>query len=83
MSASARAPTPFTPLLRRIVDDVPGALGAIFADGEGEVVDAVSRDAPEYPLLVLGAHYGVVLNPRKSSTVRFAPGDRMIVLAER
>ena len=61
--------TPFSPILRRAVEQVPGALGAIFADWEGEAVDCVAKGPADdmllgsaESLLLLAAHYGVILN---------------------
>lgn len=46
--------------LRRLVSEVPGALGAILVDWEGEAVDQVAC-MDEYELKVIGAHKGVIL----------------------
>jgi predicted regulator of Ras-like GTPase activity (Roadblock/LC7/MglB family) len=60
--------TPFTPILRRMLDALPDALGAVFADGEGEAVDQLPdpREDPEAAAVVdlrlFGAHWGVILN---------------------
>lgn len=51
---------PFKRLLNELVQSVPGALGAIVADWEGEAVDQVGR-MDEYELKVVGAHSGVIL----------------------
>lgn len=58
--------TPFGPILQRAVERVPGAVGAIFADWEGEAVDCF---APRYKddLPLLAAHYGVILNHIQSA----------------
>lgn len=56
---------PFKKLLGELVSKVPGALGAILADWEGEAVDQ-SGHLDEYELKVIGAHKGVILqNLRK------------------
>lgn len=54
------------------------------------VVEAAARRGEVAIGVRLGAHardperhYGVVLNPRKSERLRFAAGDRVVVLAER
>lgn len=52
---------PFKSLLNRLLDDIPGALGAIIIDWEGESVDHVARIG-DYDIKVLGAHQGVILN---------------------
>jgi predicted regulator of Ras-like GTPase activity (Roadblock/LC7/MglB family) len=57
------APTPFAAILRRAVERVPGAIGAIFAAWDGEAVDSYhSPLGARDDLLVLGAHYGIILN---------------------
>lgn len=56
---------PFRSLLTELVQNVPGALGAILADWEGEAVDQ-SGHMDDYELKVTGAHKGVILqNLRK------------------
>lgn len=52
---------PFKPLLNALIERVPGALGAIIADWEGEAVDQVGT-MDEYDLKVIGAHKGVILH---------------------
>ncbi len=44
-----------------MVDEVPGASGAIFADWEGESVECVSKGSDE-DIKLLGAHHGILLN---------------------
>lgn len=50
----------FKNTLEALIERVPGALGAILADWEGEAVDQVSRIG-EYELKVIGAHKGIIL----------------------
>ena len=52
---------PFKSLLSRLLEDIPGALGAIIIDWEGEAVDQVTR-TDEYDIKVLGAHSGIILS---------------------
>jgi len=52
---------PFKSLLNRLLEDVPGALGAIIIDWEGEAVDHVAR-MEDYDIRVFGAHQGVILS---------------------
>ncbi len=52
---------PFKTLLNRLLEDVPGALGAIIIDWEGEAVDLAAQIDP-YEVKVLGAHQGIILN---------------------
>ncbi len=52
--------TPFGEIMKRAVENTPGAVGGAFADSEGEMVDCfASYDAHEWA--VLTATYGVVL----------------------
>lgn len=51
---------PFKKLLGELVFKVPGALGAVLADWEGEAVDQ-SGHLDEYELKIIGAHKGVIL----------------------
>jgi predicted regulator of Ras-like GTPase activity (Roadblock/LC7/MglB family) len=53
--------TPFSSILQRTVERVPGAIGAIFADWEGEAVDLAGLNHRD-ELKLLAAHYGVILN---------------------
>lgn len=50
----------FKQTLANLIDRVPGALGAILADWEGEAVDQVSMIG-DYELKVIGAHKGIIL----------------------
>jgi hypothetical protein len=56
--------TPFSAILRRAVERVPGAIGAIFAAWDGEAVDTFLHGASgaREDLLEIGAHYGIILN---------------------
>jgi hypothetical protein len=52
--------SPFGAILRRAVEDIPGAVGGAFADSQGEMIDGYTTvDPHEWALLT--AHYGVVL----------------------
>lgn len=56
----------FKSVLEDLLERVPGALGAILADWEGEAVDQVSRIG-EFELKIIGAHKGIILtNMRKA-----------------
>jgi len=50
----------FKMVLNELVGRVPGALGAIIADWEGEAVDQSGR-MDDYELKVIGAHKGIIL----------------------
>jgi len=52
---------PLKAFLNELTEGVPGALGAILADWEGEMVDQVSK-MDDFELKVLGAHKGIILN---------------------
>lgn len=66
---------PFKILLQRLLEDIPGALGAIIIDWEGEAVDHVAR-INDYEIKVLGAHNGVILNLVRE-TLRRSDGGRL------
>ncbi len=61
--------------LAELVRRVPGALGAILADWEGEAVDQAAQ-MDDYQLKVLGAHKGVILR-NLSRAVSRLEGDRL------
>ena len=61
--------------LSALVQSVPGALGAILADWEGEAVDQVSR-MDDYQLKVIGAHKGVILTNLRE-VVKRLQGDSL------
>jgi len=50
----------FADILQRMVERVPGATGAIFADWEGEPVGEFARDLPALEIQIFGAQWGVV-----------------------
>ena len=57
---------PLKTFLNEVMSSVPGALGAILVDWEGEMVDQISRmDA--FELKVIGAHKGIILNLMRQS----------------
>lgn len=71
---------PFKTLLSALVERVPGALGAIIADWEGEAVDQVGV-MDDYELKVMGAHKGVVLHNMREVVDRLGDEDlREIVI---
>ena len=65
---------PFKSLLHRLLEDIPGALGAIIVDWEGEAVDQVARTS-EYDIKVLGAHSGIILSQLREALLRTEGGD--------
>src|SRR5678815_5516366 len=74
----------FADILKSIVERVPGALGAIFADWEGEMVDQFAH-VPAFDIQLVGAHWGVVLNQvtRSTSSCGFGAVEAMTVEGER
>lgn len=72
--------TPFRAILQRAVERVPGAMGAIFADWSGEAVDLFAHRAKD-DLLLLAAHYGVILNHVQSALhlTHFGEAEEIIV----
>lgn len=70
---------PFKSLLNRLLEDIPGALGAIIIDWEGESVDHVAR-MEEYDIKVLGAHKGIILNLLRDAMDRTDSGELEEVL---
>ncbi len=51
----------FKTVLEDLVTRVPGALGAIIADWEGEAVDQVSTRIDAFEMKIIGAHKGIIL----------------------
>lgn len=80
-------PTAFTPILVQAVERIPGALGAIFADWDGEAVDHYTGDAQadKSAILIMGAQYGVVLNHVQSvlHLFHFGEAEEIILLHDR
>jgi predicted regulator of Ras-like GTPase activity (Roadblock/LC7/MglB family) len=70
---------PFKLLLNRLLEDIPGAVGAIITDWEGEAVDQVARIS-EYEIKVLGAHKGIILNLLREALSRIDSGQLEEVL---
>jgi predicted regulator of Ras-like GTPase activity (Roadblock/LC7/MglB family) len=74
----------FADILRAIVERVPGALGAIFADWDGEMVDQFAH-IPPLEIQLVGAHWGVVLNLASRSMTKggFGPVRELLIEGER
>lgn len=51
----------FKVALENLLERVPGALGAILADWEGEAVDQVSTRMDDFEMKIIGAHKGIIL----------------------
>jgi len=65
---------PFKKLLTRLLEDIPGAVGAIIIDWEGEAVDQVTR-VDEYDIKVLGAHSGIIMGMIREVLSRIDSGE--------
>lgn len=65
---------PFKKILRELVDNTPGASGAILTDWEGEAVEQYSL-ADEFELKLIGAHKGIILSRMKDIQNKFLSGD--------
>lgn len=81
----------FADILKGMVERVPGAVGAIFADWDGEAVDQFAH-IPELDIKIAGAHWGVVLTLATESLKRaslgaidelWIEGDHALVLVRR
>jgi predicted regulator of Ras-like GTPase activity (Roadblock/LC7/MglB family) len=64
---------PFKNLLQEMLEHLPGAVGAIIADWEGEAVDQVAR-MDDFELKVLGAHKGIILTQLRQALQRLDGG---------
>jgi predicted regulator of Ras-like GTPase activity (Roadblock/LC7/MglB family) len=63
----------------QMVAAVPGALGAMFLDHEGEAVAVSGSQIPKYDLQVIGAYSGIFLSNarRVCEDVRLGAADRL------
>lgn len=64
---------PFKSILAKLMDEVPGATGAILADWEGEAVEQVCI-YDVFDLKVIGAHKGILLNLMKDAHQKMSAG---------
>jgi len=69
----------FAEILAELVGQVPGALGAIFLDWEGEAVDQFSH-IPLFDILLAGAHWGIVLRQVEEVVVRYSWGNTELLV---
>lgn len=65
---------PFKKQLNRMLEKIPGALGAIIADWEGEAVDQVAL-MDDYDIKILGAHKGIILTRLREALERVDGGE--------
>jgi predicted regulator of Ras-like GTPase activity (Roadblock/LC7/MglB family) len=71
----------FAEILQTMVERVPGAVGAIFADWEGEAVDQFAH-IPPLEIQLVGAHWGVVLSQATARMVKHGLGAVVEMLIE-
>jgi len=57
-----------------MLESVPGSLGAIIADWEGEAVDQVAV-LDDYDIKILGAHKGIILTRLREALDRVDGGE--------
>ena len=76
--------TSFQEILQTALDRVPGARGAIFAAWDGEAVASVEAQG-EDRILVLGAHYGVILANAQSilHLFHFGEAEEIVIVQDR
>jgi predicted regulator of Ras-like GTPase activity (Roadblock/LC7/MglB family) len=74
----------FAEILQQMVERVPGAVGAIFADWEGEAVDQFAH-IPPIEIQLVGAHWGVVWSQATERMTRHGLGavDEMLIEGDR
>jgi predicted regulator of Ras-like GTPase activity (Roadblock/LC7/MglB family) len=73
----------FAQILQRAMERVPGAQAAIFADWEGEAVDAFSDAAESLTeIRLIGAHWGVIYQQARLACEKLRLGDVGLVLLE-
>jgi len=65
---------PFKKRLNYMLEQIPGALGAIIADWEGEAVDQVAV-MDDYDIKILGAYKGIILTRLREALDRVEGGE--------
>jgi hypothetical protein len=77
--------TGFTAILRKHVEQTPGALGATLVDSEGEAVDYGGDTIDPFDLKIAAAHFRIVLNDidRGRLAEEGGPTARMLILTEK
>ncbi len=65
---------PFKTILKKLVEEIPHASGAILADWEGEAVEQHCL-YDDFELKLLGAHKGIILNQMKELHAGLAAGE--------
>ncbi len=69
----------FAEILSELVGQIPGALGAVFLDEEGEAVDQFSH-IPLMDILLVGAHWGIVLRHVQELIGKHSWGEAQLVV---
>ncbi len=74
----------FGDILKAMVERVPGAVGAVFADWEGEPVDQFAH-IPALDIQLVGAHWGVVWSQASERLARNGLGavEELLIEGER
>jgi predicted regulator of Ras-like GTPase activity (Roadblock/LC7/MglB family) len=75
----------FAAILQQIVERVPGATGAVFADWDGEAVGEFALDLPQLEIQIVGAQWGIVLTDvqRAFERARLGLAEELIIACER
>lgn len=66
---------PFQRLLKELVEAIPQAIGAVFADWEGEIVAFYSREEDSDYIKFIGAHHGILLDSAKRASLAVNAGE--------
>ncbi|MDB4966865.1 MAG: Roadblock/LC7 family protein [Myxococcales bacterium] len=76
--------TTFGEILKSMVERVPGAVGAVFSDWEGEPVDQFAHIEP-LDIQLVGAHWGVVWSQATTRLSRHGLGavEELLIEGER
>jgi predicted regulator of Ras-like GTPase activity (Roadblock/LC7/MglB family) len=72
-------PSAFAEILAELVGQIPGALGAVFLDWDGEAVDQFSH-IPLFDILLVGAHWSIVLRLVHELVEKHAWGNTQLVV---
>jgi predicted regulator of Ras-like GTPase activity (Roadblock/LC7/MglB family) len=72
----------FGDILQAMVERIPGALGAIFVDWEGEPVETFSFDMPTLDLQIIGAQWGVVWTEMQKALARAGAGNAIELVVD-
>jgi predicted regulator of Ras-like GTPase activity (Roadblock/LC7/MglB family) len=75
-----QSPSPFKEILERLVRSVPGAVGAVVVDTEGESVD-YAGSLPSFRTKLMGAHLRVVLDVGRSDSMAQTGPKQLLVRA--